>query len=175
MRLIALLISGLTILGCADRKPDAEPAAEAPAAAPQAQAAVPAAQPPREVAFKREAKLVDKNKAMAENPALIEVENKINASDPITAISQSYFNAASRIHTVQLKHSVDLMKASEDRWPTFEEFEKLLKQHTVELTGLYPWQVYAYDDQTGGISILEDRAEKKRQYEAAGRDYPHDD
>ena len=65
------------------------------------------------------------------------------------------------------------MHAMNERYPTFEEFSSLLKQFDIRLGNLYDYQMYAYDDQTGEICILEDRALKKQMYEAAGREYPH--
>lgn len=145
---------------------------QAPDAAPPEQAA----QKPENVPItKREARLVDKQKALAENPDLIEVENKINASDPLTAVAQSYFTLGSRAHVAAMQHNLRIQKEIDGRWPTFEEFQQSLKQNNVKLSGLYAYQMYAYDQTTGGLTILEDRAEKKRIYEEAGRDYPHDD
>lgn len=196
MKLMLAFALSLLIVGCADSGATSEndsvaakepgsvaegmgidtgaASAEPATNGPPADARAAANEPAKPVPFhKREAKLVDKEKAMAENPSMVEVENKINASDPLTAVSQSYFNMASRVRVIQLKHSVDLMHATDGEWPSFAAFDKLMKQHDIKLNGLYPWQVYAYDQQTGGISILEDRAEKKRQYEATGREYPH--
>lgn len=113
-------------------------------------------------------KIVDKNKILAENPGLIETENKINAADPLTAASQSYFTIGSRAQVMALKHSIDLHKAQFEKPPTFAEFETMLRQAGVALKGLYRWQVYAYDERTGEISILEDREMKKRLYEEQG-------
>jgi hypothetical protein len=179
MRAALILSIGLFAAGCADRVKDpAEQAAEAPPPAPQQAAAdAPAAQPapeqPKRVPMtKREARLVDKNKAMQENPALFEVDNKITGSDPLTAVAQSYFTIGSRAHVLNLKHNLNLMHAAEGRWPTFAEFEQSLKQHNVQLTALYPYQMYAYDDQTGGLVILEDPEEKRRHYEDAGLEVP---
>ena len=125
---------------------------------------------------KREARLVDKKRAMAENPSIVEVENKINASDPLTAVAQSYFTIGSKAQVAAMQHNLRIQKElNNGNWPSFEEFEKSLKQAGVKLSALYAYQMYGYDQETGGIVVLEDRAEKKRQYEAAGRDYPHDD
>jgi hypothetical protein len=179
MRLALILSAGLITTGCADRVKEPEQQAEAaPAAAPQqaaepGPAADPAPEPPKKVPItKREARLVDKNKAMQENPALIEVENEINASDPFTAVAQSYFTLGSRAQLLNWKHNLDLMHAAEGRWPTFAEFQQSLKQSNVQLNGLYPYQMYAYDDQTGGLVILENPEEKRRHYEDAGLEVP---
>ena len=113
-------------------------------------------------------KLVDKSKALAENPKLIEVVNKTNASDPWSAAAQSYFTIGSKAHMLAFKHTIDLHKAEHDKNPTFEQFDTMMKSANVKLKGLYPWQVYAYDAKDGSIVILENAEEKKRRYEEAG-------
>lgn len=118
-------------------------------------------------------KLVDKRKALEENPALIETENHTNASDPFSAAAQSYFTIGSQANILNFRHNLDILKAAEDRNPTFEEFNTMFKQANVQLKGVYPWQVYAYDDQEGTICILEDRAEKERLYKAQGLELPN--
>ena len=138
-----------------------------PAGQPQAQA--PANQAPAQPSFPQDnTKLVDKKAVLAENPNLVETENRINATDPLTAVSQSYFSIGSRAQLMALKHAVDLHKAQYDKPPTFAEFESMLKSSGAALKGLYRWQVYAYDETTGQIVILEDRAMKKRLYEEQG-------
>lgn len=109
---------------------------------------------------RRPADLVDKAAAMAANPNLREVENHVNASDPFSAAAGAYFSAASRIHVLNLKHQVDLMKNLDENneYPTFEAFKELLTQSNVELNGLKAGQVYAYDQATGSICILEDQS-----------------
>lgn len=147
-------------------KEGAQPAVEQNA--PPGQAAAPAAAAPQPGFSQLEWKLVDKRKALADNPALIEVENKINAGDPLTAASQSYFNLGSRANILNFQHNLQIWEAAEGRKPTFDEFNTMFKQANADLKGLYPWQVYAYDDQDGSICVLEDHAEKKRLYEAQG-------
>lgn len=114
-------------------------------------------------------KLVDKKKAMAENPGWVETQNRINATDPVTAASQAYYALPSKAQMLNMKHQIDIIKAdNNNRPPTFEEFNKLLVENQVKLKGIYRWQVYAYDDETGDIVILENRAMKKAEYEKAG-------
>ena len=111
---------------------------------------------PEEKPFERVAVLVDKQQAMAENPNYVETDNDNNAGDYFSAVAGAYFSAASQIHVAQLTHEVRLREAMDGRKPTFEEFETILKNAGVQLKGLYPWQVYAYDDRTGQITILTD-------------------
>ncbi len=152
--------------------PKREAKVDPPAAAQQAPPEVPAAAPAPPGFSQLEWKLVDKRKALAENPGLIEVENHTNASDPFSAAAQSYFTIGSKANILNFQHNLDIMKAAEDRNPTFDEFNDSFKQFGVELKGLYPWQVYAYDDQAGSICILEDPAEKARLYKAQGLEVP---
>ncbi|MGD9856044.1 MAG: hypothetical protein AB7U20_13960 [Planctomycetaceae bacterium] len=177
MRSIPAAMLMLMLLGCGElalKKPEPtpEPAAANPA---PAQLPAPADEKPATVThfLKREAAFVDKKQAMAENDKLVEVENRINTTNYLSAVSQAYFAAGSSIYLSQLKHQVDLMHATNERYPTYEEFRDLLKQFNIKLGNLYEYQMYAYDEDTGEICILEDRAHMKRIYEAAGRDYPH--
>lgn len=180
-RLIVMLL-GFLVVGCSEQGDGVVTQFDAAAAkAALAEGQVPAQADPAAAKeepklvpiTKREARLVDKQKAMQENPKLIEVENKINASDPLTAVAQGYFAAASQAQVLTMQHNINIQREIDDRWPTFAEFEEMVKQYNIKLQGLYAYQMYAYDETTGGLSILEDRAEKKSQYEAAGRDYPH--
>lgn len=114
-------------------------------------------------------KLVDKKEALAANPALIETTNRINATDPISAAGQAYFAIPTQAQMLNLKHQIDILKADNDnKPPTFAQFNELLVQNKIQLKGLYRWQVYAYDDQTGDIVVLEDHAMKKAEYEKGG-------
>jgi hypothetical protein len=119
-----------------------------------------------------EAQVVDKQVAMAENPNLRETENEINAMDPLSAASQSYFALGSRIHLMNFKHQVDIMRELNDRYPTFDEFAEMMQTHDVEFKGLKPWQMYAYDSSDGTVCILEDLDVKRARYEAADIPYP---
>ena len=142
--------------------PAAEGAASEPAAAPlQGEAAIPDVS----------AKIVEKSKALEEKPHLVEVQNTIRGSDPLTAYADAYFSAASRVETLAFTQQIQIHQATHDKYPTFDEFMGYYKQAGVELKGVKPWQMYAYDPADGSIVILEDREEKKRRFEAAGIEY----
>jgi hypothetical protein len=164
-------VSGLLLsvaAGCLDpamfkSQPQSKPKETSGQAAP---AAAPAAAAP---SFPQDnTQLYDKKKLMAENPALVETENHIRATDPLSAAGQAYFAIGSQAQVLALEHSINLYKAEHDKPPTFAEFEGMIRQNGVKLKGLYRWQVYAYDQSTGELSILEDRDMKKREYEKAG-------
>lgn len=128
-------------------------------------------------------KIVDRNKAIAENPDLVEVVNETDATGYMEAISQSHFAAVSKLNTAQMEYNSKLQSfidatdngGADPKPQTFEEFSKAVKMNSNNMKGLYPWQAYAYDETTGKVTVLEDRAEKKRMYEEADREYPHEE
>jgi hypothetical protein len=173
---------GVAAAGC--EKPAEKPANPPPAPAPAAENADQAANPappaaPAENPAKQSLNqrlvttIVDSKKALAENPNLVVKEkNEFKANDPITYVSKGYFSGVSTLTMATLKHEVELMKNLDDnfKYPTFEQFEGMLKRNNVKLNGLYRWQVYGYDSTDGAIVILEDPEKKKAEYEKAGLD-----
>ncbi|AMV19268.1 hypothetical protein [Planctomyces sp. SH-PL14] len=142
--------------------PPPEPVAAAPAAP------MPPAEPAK-VIPDIPWRMVDKNKAMAENPKLTEAENKIVVGDPVTVAGSAYFTAISQFTITALKHDIDLWKVqNDDKNPTFEVFNGMLKMHNVPLKGLKPWQTYAYDEKDGTITILSDPDVKAEAYKKVG-------
>jgi len=170
---VAALLLGLAS-GCLDwssvfAKKNSAPAPEgaaAPAAPPVA--AAPAGQGAGAAAAQKPqipdipAKVVDKQKALQERPWLFETVNSITANDPIIAPLQGLRAAGSRVEIAAFTHTIQLHKAEHDKYPTYEEFMDYYKQAHVELKGLKPWQVYAYDATDGTITLMEDPKEKER-------------
>jgi len=153
-RPLPLLIFPLLLAGCLNVVPpkqEKEPDAVGGNAAPAAQ------EEKKPNALQREAKLVDRNQWLKDNPDGTEIEkNVINASDPFSATAQGYFAAASQLTISALKHDLDLWHTLNEKWPTFAEYQEILTKHGVKLKGLKKGQVYAYDDQTGNVSILQE-------------------
>ncbi len=138
--------------------------ATAPAVDPAAAAATPPAQPNSSIIGKTTRTIVDLAEAK-KNPKIVEIDNKITGSDPLTASFSAYVSITSRATALNFKHQMDILKATnDDKYPTFKEAEKLMKQLNLELTALPAYQLYGYDAKTGGIVVLEDKAEKIRLY-----------
>lgn len=154
--------------------PPTTPAPPVPPAAPVAPAAPMQAAAPMAPADPAKAiadipwKLVDKNKAMADNPKLTTTENKIVIGDPVSVAGSAYFSAISQIKVIELKSQIDLHKATNDKWPTYDELSGMLKSVNFQFPGLKPWQVYAYDEKDGSISLLEDPDAKAAAYKKVG-------
>ncbi len=142
-------------------QPAANPPSDANATAVPEQ---PAAKPSGSIIGKTTGKIVDLAEAK-KNPKMVEVDNKITGSDPLTASFGAYVSITSKATALNFKHQMDILKATnDDKYPTFKEAEKLMKQLHIELNALPPYQLYAYDAKTGGLVTLEDKAEKIRLY-----------
>lgn len=144
----------------ANPQPAAAPDANAPAAAP--------AQPaPRtgSILGRTTSKIVDLAEVKKNNPKIVEVDSKVTGSDPLTVSFNAYVSITSRASVLNFKHQMDILKATnDDKYPSFKEAEKLMKQLNIQLAELPPYQLYGYDAKTGGIVLLEDKAEKIRLY-----------
>jgi len=125
-------------------------------------------EPPKtNIIGKTTAKVVDKKKAMAENSNLVVVENKLQGNNPISIAGSAYVSMSSRISVLNFQNNMKIWKASSDnRNPSYAEFMQMAKD--LRFAMLPPYQMYGYDDQTGSLVILEDKADKKKRYEAAG-------
>lgn len=118
--------------------------------------------PNRKGPFKRVFEIVDKQQAMKDNPNYVEAVNTIDAGNYFTAVAQGAFAAASSVQTSSLQYYVRLYNAEHGKNPTLADIKKYLKDNGIELVGLYPYQIYAYDESTATISILEDTVERAK-------------
>ena len=176
----SLLFMGLLMCGAGCDKPAPPPPPPPPAPAPmpmappaQAEAPMPPAPPappadPLKAIPTVPAKLVDKNKAMAENPKLVATENKVVIGDPVSFAGSVYFAAINQATYAPLKQTIDAHKALNDKFPTYDELMPILKMVNFQFPGLKPWQVYGYDDKDGTVTVLEDTDAKAEAYKKVG-------
>lgn len=149
--------------GVRSKEPEAQVEAEPePAAVKAADLPNGAVDPNAKGPFKRVFKLVEKQTAMEENPNYIVTVNTIEAGDYFTGVAQGAFAAASQLQTIGLQHFVNLHDAEHGDKPSLDDVKAYLNNNGLTLKGLYPYQVYAYDEETGVICILEDTAEKAK-------------
>jgi len=164
------------VAGCrpATEQTDQEPLSAAPA---EDQSAAPDdTEPAGQITFgKSEARLVDYAEAR-KNPRIVQVENRIDASDPLTASYQSYFSLGSRATLAGFRHNLNLQKElNGGNWPSFEEFSRSVQQMRIEFVPILPWQMLAYDQTDGSLVLLEDKGEKIQRYRAKGIPLDEDD
>ncbi|MBX3443132.1 MAG: hypothetical protein KF774_12065 [Planctomyces sp.] len=163
---VALLLAG-SLAGCKQAN-DPEPPPNAPAGPEEpAQAAAPTQT--GGLLERLTTTMVDKQQALADNPDLVVLEkNVFSVTDPITYAGKAYFSTVSQVQMAAIKQWVDGHEILNDRLPTFEEVDQMLKQQGIRLQGLYRWQKYGYDATDGSISILEDAEYKRSEREKAG-------
>ena len=125
------------------------------------------APPSKSILGRRTAKVGDAQK-VKRNPKIVEVENKISGSDPLTVSASAYVSMASRISTLGFQSALKNYKALNDRNPTYAEFMDMVKQNRVEFAALPPYQMYGYGAQKGGLVNLEDKAKKIQLYKQKG-------
>lgn len=181
IRSLAVIVVLAAVAGCGGVKPpdstESGADGETPASGTPAETQ-PAGQPaePKQVTFgKTDARLVDYAEA-TQNPKVVEVENKIDASDPLTASYQSYFTIGSRATILAFKQNLNLQKElNGGNWPSFEQFSADVKKMNIELVPILPWQMFAYNQKNGSIVLLEDKADKIKRYKAKGIELDEDD
>ena len=123
----------------------------------------PAARPQRKIIGKTTAKVVDAQKA-TQNPKVVIVENKVSGQDPLSVAGSAYVSISSKASTLGFQQALKFHKAEHGKNATYDEFMQMAKQNRVEFSMLPPYQMYGYDQKTGGIVIVEDKAEKIRLY-----------
>ena len=140
----------------------------APAGAADPFAGSPPGQPPKQsIIGKRTAKVVDANEAKKQ-PHVVEVENKVTGSDPLSVAASAYVAASGRASALNFKSQLKIVRATNGRFPTFQEYTQLAKKLRIEFALLPPYQMYGYDAKTGGLVVLEDKKKKVQLYKEAG-------
>ena len=94
-------------------------------------------------------------------------DQKINATNPITAPLSAYSPMVERIEMSSIKQAVDLFQAENGRFPKdYEEFmEKVVKPNNIRLPVLPYGGKYQYDEKTHSLMIVrsgQDAATQKR-------------
>ncbi len=139
---------------------------------PKAVAAAPVQKPDqndskKSIIHKTTAVVLDVKKAL-KNPDIKVVDGKIEGVDPFTQAGSAYVSMASRVSTLGMQQAIKAHKALNDRFPTYDQYMKMMKENRIEFAKLPPYKMYGYDDETGHILVLEDNRKKAELYKAAG-------
>lgn len=83
-------------------------------------------------------------------------QQKIQATDPVTAPLAAYGPMVERISIVEMDHAVRLFQASEGRYPKdYDEFmEKIVKANNIRLPALPYGGKYQYDEANHTLQIV---------------------
>lgn len=121
----------------------------------------------KSIIHKTTAIVVDAKKAL-KNPDVEVVDGKIKGFDPFTQAGSAYFSMASRVSTLGMQQAVKAHKALNDRFPSYDEYMKMMKENRIEFAQLPPYKMYGYDAETGNILVLQDNKKKAQLYKEAG-------
>jgi len=136
---------------------------------PSEEKAVPQAQDREGIFGKTTAEIVEVKQAMAENPDLKIFQRQGLGNDPLSQYANAYIYLSSEIQMQNMKHQLDILKVDNDfKNLNYTQFMKFVKDNNFQFSMLKPWQKYGYNEETGSMVILQDEAEKKRRFQAAG-------
>jgi len=116
---------------------------------------------------KTTAVVVDAKQAL-ENPEIEVVDGKIKGVDPFTQAGSAYVSMASRVSTLGMQQAIKTYKVLNDRFPSYDEYMKMMKENKIEFAALPPYKMYGYDAESGNILVLEDKQKKAKLYKEAG-------
>ncbi|WP_339908842.1 hypothetical protein [Symmachiella dynata] len=145
MRFLLACLSLLVCLGCENSK-----------------------KPKRESNLKKMTQEVFDAQVELQNKDIVEVENKLRGNDPISQSMTAYTAITSQFSTMQAQQRVAMYEVENNRYPTYEEFMKLVKGEGMKFVMLPPYQKYGYDAETGRVMVLEDKKDKAERYKKAG-------
>ena len=135
------------------------------------------AAPPRKsksIIGKTTAEVVDMTK-IRDDPNIQPVKDqKLNITDPLSGVATLYFRMAGQTSTFGMQSAVRLYQAQHEKFPSLEEFKKMMKDNNVEFAKLRPYEMYGYDEQTGDLLVLQDLKLKAEIYAKHGLDPAND-
>ena len=99
----------------------------------------------------------------------------VAASDPsqvrgFSAPGTAFNRAVALSGTVGLEQWVQHEQALNGKYPSYQQLQDYLKQNSVDMPALRVYQHYGYDETTGQVVILENRAEKEGRRSELGLD-----
>jgi hypothetical protein len=99
-------------------------------------------------------------------------DQKIHATDPITAPLSAYGPMAEKVSIIAVEHAVNLFNATEGRFPKdYDEFmEKIIKANNIQLPVLPYGGKYQYDEKNHALVVVRAAPEEKK--DADGRAKP---
>lgn len=121
----------------------------------------------KSIIHKTTAVVVDAKKAL-KDPDVSVVDGKIKGVDPYTQAGSAYVSMASRVSTFGMQQAIKTHKALNDRFPSYDEYMKMMKENRIQFAELPPYLMYGYDDETGNILVLSDNKKKAQLYKEAG-------
>ncbi|RCS40651.1 hypothetical protein DTL42_25110 [Bremerella cremea] len=132
-----------------------QPMAEETASQPPVVEPAPEPKPKKGVIHQTTDKVVDAKEWLKKEG--IEGKNgDIEGVDPLSRAASSYFTLAAQASTLGLQSAIKNYRALNDRYPTYEEFMKMMRENRIEFAQLRWYEIYGYNEDTGKIMVLVD-------------------
>ena len=98
-----------------------------------------------------------RNAAVEQKKGAVATPPRITAKDPITLQGNAYVTIIGKTSILNIQHTMDLYKATNDKLPAnFEEFKKeIIEANNISLPKLPYYQEYGYDEKEHKLVILE--------------------
>lgn len=138
----------------------AEPMAAETASQPPVAEPAPEPKPKKGVIHQTTDKVVDAKEWLKKEG--IEGKNgDIEGVDPLSQAASSYFTLAAKASTLGLQSAINNYRALNDRYPSYEEFMKMMQENRIEFAQLRWYEIYGYNEDTGKIMVLVDTVAKE--------------
>jgi len=134
----------------AEAKPDEKPSEE-PAPEPK---------PKKGVIHQTTADVVDA-KEWLKKEGIEARDGNIEGVDPFSQAASGYFTLAAQASTLGLQQQVQHYRALNDKFPSYEEFMKMMRDNRIEFAKLRWYEIYGYNEDTGKILVLVDTVAKE--------------
>lgn len=116
--------------------------------------------------------VVDANKALQDPEIVLAEGASADGVDPFSQAGSVYFSAMAKVSTLGMQQAVNMKKAVEGRYPTYDEYMQIMKENRIEFVKLRSYEMYGYDDKSGKILVLMDKRLQREHFKRAGIDPP---
>jgi hypothetical protein len=159
---LTVLLCGCNVKAAIDKQAAKQAEEKAAQPAPVAPVRPKPADPPRDkgIIGQTTDDVVDYQKAMAENPNLVEVELKAGGSDYLSFLMSAHINVGAKMSMLGMEHQLNIIKNVEGRNPTYSEIMKIMKDNHIKFKMPPSYRKYAYDAKRGVFVVLEDPAKQ---------------
>ncbi len=100
-------------------------------------------------------------KEWLKKPGIEARDGNIEGVDPFSQAASGYFTLAARASTLGLQQQVQHYRALNDRFPSYQEFMKMMRDNRIEFAKLRWYEIYGYNEDTGKILVLVDTVAKE--------------
>jgi len=142
-----------------DPMPEAAPA-ETPVEEKPAEEPKPEPKPKKGLIHQTTDEVVDVQEWL-KKPGIEARDGNIEGVDPFSQAASGYFTLAARASTLGLQQQVQHYKALNDKFPSYQEFMKMMRDNRIEFAKLRWYEIYGYNEDTGKILVLVDTVAKE--------------